>query len=603
MTTSSQTFDPVLMSVLSSRIQTIAKQMTYTLEKSARSSVMASARDASHAICDANGDVIAIPLGLPVHTVGMGVTTRAVLEMWQGDLHPGDAILNNSPYHGNTHAADHTIVVPVFYEDELMFLCAVRGHQADCGNSIPTTYHAKARDVYEEGALIFPCVRVQREYRDIDDVIRMAKARIRVPDVWYGDYLAQIGAARVGEQELIKVVKKYGKETVKEFCRQWQEYGKRRMSEEIRKLPAGSCTNSSTLDPLPGFLDEGLEVKVTVTVEPEAGQIVVDFTDNVDCVACGLNLCEATVVAAGRTGIMNRLASGVPICEGALSRIAVKMREGSAVGKVVLPYSASVATNTVADRATLAVQCALNGLTRQGGMAEGGQIMPPSLSVISGYDSRYQHPFVTQLIMGITGGMGVDGHDGAVHYITSTGGAHNKNAVEIVEQKYPILVMQEEFVTDSPGAGQWDGGPSTRVDMRVRTDPVTFIWVGDGKVNPPRGAFGGQSGWPSRAAVFEAAAGEATATELPLVHGLELQPGQVLVSECSCGGGFGDPLDRDPESVRHRAREGWISVEKARNVYGVVLDTTPELYAVDVAATAALRARLRAERSAGQEGK
>ena len=127
-----------------------------------------------------------------MHVGGSTLVGRSLLEIHGDDLRPGDAYLHNSPYHGNTHAADHTIIVPVFWDGELFFMAVCRGHQADIGNSIPSTYHAKAKDVYEEGALIFPCVRIQREYRDVNDIIRICRMRIRVPDVWYGDYLAML---------------------------------------------------------------------------------------------------------------------------------------------------------------------------------------------------------------------------------------------------------------------------------------------------------------------------------------------------------------------------------------------------------------------------
>ena len=121
------------------------------------------------------------------------------------EFHPrssaGDAFLHNSPYHGNSHAADHSILVPVIDDEGVhRFTVLAKAHQADCGNSQPTTYMAAARDVYEEGALIFPCVRVQEDYRDGEDMIRMCRMRIRVPEQWWGDYLALLGAARIGER-------------------------------------------------------------------------------------------------------------------------------------------------------------------------------------------------------------------------------------------------------------------------------------------------------------------------------------------------------------------------------------------------------------------
>ena len=114
------------------------------------------------------------------------------------DFQEGDAFLHNDPYLGNTHPADHTILVPVFAEGEHVFTTCVKAHQADIGNAIPTTYTPKAIDVYAEGALIFPCVWVQRDYQDVGDIIRMCEKRIRVPEIWYGDYLAMVAGPASG---------------------------------------------------------------------------------------------------------------------------------------------------------------------------------------------------------------------------------------------------------------------------------------------------------------------------------------------------------------------------------------------------------------------
>src|SRR5262249_31775893 len=153
--------------------------------------------------------------------VGPDIASR-----WLKTFHPtlrrGDAFLHNSPYHGNSHAADHTIMVPVIDDDGVHRLTTfVKAHQADISNSKPTSYHGVSRDVYEEGALIFPAVQVQRDYRDIDDIVRMCRARIRVPDQWVGDFRALIGAARTGERELLAIGREIGWEALTAHIREW----------------------------------------------------------------------------------------------------------------------------------------------------------------------------------------------------------------------------------------------------------------------------------------------------------------------------------------------------------------------------------------------
>ncbi len=190
---------------MTNRIEGVVRKMTNTLFRTARSSLLNTARDFSCCIVTANHEMLVMAETLPIHVIcGPDLISR-----WLREFHPrprrGDAFIHNSPYHGNSHAGDHCIVVPVLDDEGRQRATAVvKAHMADIGNSEPTTLMATPRDVYEEGALIFPCVKVQEGYEDVEDIIRMCMSRIRVPEDWYGDYLGMIGAARVGERELIE---------------------------------------------------------------------------------------------------------------------------------------------------------------------------------------------------------------------------------------------------------------------------------------------------------------------------------------------------------------------------------------------------------------
>ncbi len=162
------------------------------------------ARDFSCCILTADDEVLTTGNSLPIHVMGGPELQAQWLREFYPVLRAGDAYLHNSPYHGNTHAADHSIMVPVVDADGIhRFTVVAKEHQADCGNSVPTTYHGERATMCEEGALIFPVTRVQENYEDLDDILRMCRMRIRVPDQWYGDYLAIMGAARIGERGLL----------------------------------------------------------------------------------------------------------------------------------------------------------------------------------------------------------------------------------------------------------------------------------------------------------------------------------------------------------------------------------------------------------------
>ena len=240
--------DPVLLAVIANRMDSIVREMENTLLRSGRSAVLNQARDFSCALVTGDARLLASAEGLPVHVIGMEFLAQAVTDL-HDDISDGDAFLHNDPYLGNTHPADHVILVPIIWEGVHLFTAAAKAHQADCGNSQPTTYMPYARDVYEEGSLIFPAVRVQRDFKDIDDIIRMCRRRIRVPEQWYGDYLAMLGAARIGEARLKELCAKYGRETLSAFVEEWFDYSENRIAHVISNMRKGVIVGSGCHDP------------------------------------------------------------------------------------------------------------------------------------------------------------------------------------------------------------------------------------------------------------------------------------------------------------------------------------------------------------------
>ena len=214
-------FQGASLAILINRFEGIARKMSNTLLRTGRSGVLNRAKDFSCCIVTAGAELLATAESLPIHVLsGPDLMARSMTES-HDDLRKGDAFIHNSPYHGCSHAADQTILVPVCDEaGRHRFTVLAKAHQADIGNSQPTTYMADAKDVYNEGAVIFPCVAIQRGYQDVADIIRMCEMRIRVPEQWRGDYLAALGAARIGERELCALGAELGWDPLDEFARE-----------------------------------------------------------------------------------------------------------------------------------------------------------------------------------------------------------------------------------------------------------------------------------------------------------------------------------------------------------------------------------------------
>ena len=589
--------DPILMAVLANRFDAIVREMTNTLLRTARSAVLAVVRDFSCSLVTADNRLLAPGEGVPVHIFGSSLQSQAMCDLHK-DLAPGDAFLHNDPYLGNTHPADHMILVPVFVDGEHLFTTCAKAHQADCGNSIPSTYHANARDVYEEGSLIFPCVRVQRDYRDVDDIIRMCRRRIRVPDQWYGDYLAEIGAARIGERRLVELVRRSGMQTIKLFIEEGFDYSERRMTEAVRQLPSGRLTNVGHYDPFPPVLPDGLEIRVDVEVDAEAGRLTVDLTHNEDCFDFGLNESVACATSNAMCGVFNCLDADVPHNAGSFRRVDVQLRENCVTGQPRFPHSCSMATTNIGDRIVNITQAAFAQIADGHGLAEGAVGMGAGAAVISGKDWRRDGgAYINQEWVLVNGGPASSHTDGWVNYgLPVAAGLMYRGSIEVDESKYPMLFRSLRLVPGGGGAGRFRGAPGAEVVYGPRRDPMTVVISCDGQHFPPQGVHGGQAGPPAQ--TYKVAA-DGTQTRLPGVVEVVLQAGEWVRGIDAGGGGYGEPLDRDPERVRRDVLELWETPERAREVYGVVLtgSAADETLAVDADATEALRAELRSAAS------
>ena len=594
--------DPTLMAVLAHRFEAIVREMTNTLFRTGRSSIINMARDFSCSIITADDQLLAAAEGLQVHVLGAGLQTRSMREL-HPDLREGDAYLHNDPILGNTHTADHTILVPVFVDGEHLFTTSAKAHQADCGNAEPSTYVTYVEDVYAEGGLVFPAVKVQQDFEDVDDIVRMCRKRIRVPDVWYGDFLAAVGAARIGERRVKQVVARYGVQTIKTFVREWLDYSERAMDHAIRKLPAAKLHASGRHDPIPG-LPDGVEVNVSVDVKPHDGKVVFDLRENPDCIPFGLNVSESCARGGCTIALLNCVPDDVPRNAGSFRRVEVLLREGSLAGGLVEPYSASVSTTNVLNRIINAAQSAFCQLGEGEGLAEGAGAMGVGYAVFSGtYPAASGgaggEPYVSEFVIGNNGGPASPHCDGWITYaMPDCSKTIYIDSVEMLERTYPVQFRSLRLLADSGGAGRHRGGPASEVIYGPRATPMRVFYMADYARHPARGVRGGLAG--TAASAHEVAA-DGSEQQVEAIGDSLLQPGEWIRGVEAGGGGYGDPLQREPQAVLTDVLERWVTREAARDVYGVVLvePSTPGAEAtIDDVATGARRAELREQRGA-----
>lgn len=577
--------DGAKLAILANRFDGIARKMSNTLLRTGRSGVLNRAKDFSCCIVTAAGDLLTTAESLPIHVLSGPDLMAHSMRTFHPDLRPGDAFIHNSPYHGCSHAADQTILVPAFDDNGVhRFTLVAKAHQADIGNSVPTTYMGDARDIYHEGAIIFPCVKIQSNYRDIDDIVRMARIRIRVPDQWYGDYLAALGAARIGEREIKALAAEIGWDMLDSFAAAWLDYSEERIVNAIAALPGGSAQASSTHDPFPGTPAAGVTIHSRIAVDPSAGRIMVDLTDNPDCLPCGLNLSEACARTAALIGVFNSIDHAVPKNAGSFRRIDVHLRHGCIVGIPEHPTSCSAATTNIADRVANATQRAFAELADGFGLAEVGAVIAPSTGVVSGRDPRTGLDYVNQIFLGMTGGAaGPNGDAWLTTAHVGNAGLSCVDGIELDELYHPILVRRRALIPDTEGAGRHVGAQSILVEFGPIGADMQIGYVADGNFNAPAGARGGLAGGSSGQQLRLRDGSQIPLEPCAQVH---LRDGEVIVSVGAGGGGYGPPRQRAPEQVAAAVREGLLTPARAQSVYGVIVDPKGGL---DAAATAAER--------------
>lgn len=578
-------WDVVTLAVMTNRMEGVVRKMTNTLFRTARSTVLNTARDFSCCIVTRDHQILVMAESLPCHVMSGPDLVSRYMKEWHPVLRKGDAFLHNSPYHGNSHAGDHCIVMPVVDGKGTHHATVfVKAHLADIGNSEPTTLMATARDVYHEGALIFPCVKVQEDYRTIEDVVRQCEVRIRVPDVWRGDFLAMVGAARIGEREVLAVGEEYGWDMFHRYIADWFDYSEQRMIAAIRALPSGRMVTRSAHDalPMPG-VEKGVPLEVTVTVDPKDAQIEVDLTRNPDCVPCGINCTEATSTTGAMIGIFNSLDHTIPRNGGSGRRIRVKLRENCCVGIPLHPASCAMATSGLSERVGNLVQVAFAELAEGLGMAEAGAECAPATASISGRDPRRDMaPFIDLTILGQSGGAGHAHGDGwMVNGEVGDGGMMMRDSTEVLELLRPIRIWSDRILPDTEGAGRFRGAASLLVEYGPVDTQLEVMYACDGMVNPALGARSGHPGGPAWA-YKRTTAGDLK--ELDAWAHEVLEPGETIVSISTSGGGYGPPHERAVDRVLKDVRDGWITAARAADVYGVVLDSTgnPDRAATDV---------------------
>ncbi|MBS1842850.1 MAG: hydantoinase B/oxoprolinase family protein [Actinobacteria bacterium] len=611
----SRVMDLVAVEVFARKLFSITEEMGRTMIRTSGDPVIAEVNDFSTVLTDATGELLAYGY-LTIH---LGPARRSIAHVIETvppeSIHEGDAWICNDPYTtGNCHPPDVGIVRPIFHQGEMVAWCWAEAHMTDVGGMAPGGFASSAHEVYGE-ALRFPGVKIVDRGEVIDDVWRLITTNFRLPERNLNQIRCFIAACNTAESRLHDVLDEIGLDGFKERCEAAKDLSEAAMRKRIASLPDGVFEARDYVEHN-GHVNDLYEVRCKLIVEGD--QLTIDFEGTSAQTDGFINCVAPAVISASLTPLVHILVPDIPVNEGIFRAVEWELPEGSIVNPTVpAPVSAGhLETGLHAGRAVWVAAARLQ--------AAASDAFVSSHTMAPGHDSWIGSmlyapdengtwiPFLD--MHGGGAGQGAQPHDDGL----DAGGvlANSTNQlpdIEITEEHFNVLYLWRKLGVGTGGPGRSRGGHGIEVAWMPWHTPggSTNTFAATQQV-PPHGLFGGYPGSGSRHRLFsdtDVVAAiedgrmpgspddiEGTETDFEAkLFGSPIGPGDVLQVRWGGGGGLGDPLDRDPETVASDVRSEYFAAAAAEPTYGVVLTDEGE---VDSAATAAKRARIKEERRA-----
>ncbi|MER9858826.1 MULTISPECIES: hydantoinase B/oxoprolinase family protein [unclassified Mesorhizobium] len=554
--------DPIAMTLVQKRLDHLTRHMGWAMTRTAQSPIFSESNDFSCFLSNDEGDALSVADGLPIHVGGGDFAVRAVLRDYGTDLHDGDVFLLSDPYAaGGNHLPDWTVIRPIIVEGTLLGFANNRAHQSDIGGGVAGTYNPEATEIYQEGIRL-PVLRLYERGRIREDLWRLLLLNSRTPDLLDGDLAAMAGSTRTARDGVAVIVKEYGVAETKAVFRAILDHAQVIMREMIGSIPAGVYHGEDISD---NDCFDSIEVPVRVTLTVKDGSFHFDFTGTAPQIRGFKNSPLANTSSAVFLAVMAFFNGRVPANQGALRQISINAPLGSVVNPQP-PAPVTACTVHPTTEIAHAVWRALAQAVPSDAYAGWGK-MCYCMTTGQKDDGK---TFVMYHWNGASGAGAVQGRDGfpTAGQLCALGGARLPN-IEVYEQVYPVSVHCYEMRLDSGGAGEFRGG--TGIDYSVTLhDAAQYSLRGEGTRNPSGyGAADGEFGARGSLDIISLETGQSIGS-LPQYGLVNSGPARVDIRGAG-GGGFGNPLHRDPLVVRRDVLDELVSEAAARETYGVVL--------------------------------
>ena len=580
--------DPFQLELMKSCFDTIADDMALTLMRTAHSGIVRDSLDFSTALVDSEGLTLAQGICTPMHMGSFYDAMRKLIGQYDQRVDPGDVFIFNDPYAADgQHLPDIYITTPIFTHENqgsksrLVAWATTVAHHSDVGGIVAGSNALGAEEIYQEG-LRLPIVKFMARGEPNQALWDVIALNVRTPEKVMGDLQAQVASCRSGEREMLELFERYGVDTVLEYGSHIQEYAERLTRAEITEFPDGVYEFTDHIEGL-GEDPELVVVKTKVTVAGD--EISIDFAGTSDQSKGGINPTLPFTKASVYTALRSMMVSDIPNCHGFTVPITVKAPEGSLVNpRFPAPCGARGITGY------RIIDCLFGALAqalpdRVTADTAGGSTLP----TIAGYENGKAFVFC-ETFMGTWGGTSEhDGQQGVPHM-----GANQSNvSVEMIESEYPIRINEYGMLADTGGAGRHRGGLGLVREYEILSDDAILNVRSDKRRFPPHGLFGGRPGSSSWNYINPGRSDRILPVLMTEVE--KLERGDVFRHEMSGGGGYGDPLERDPDSVLRDVVQEKVTQEHAQREYGVVVAECGETgaWTLDLPATGHLRERMR----------
>jgi len=555
--------DPFSIEIVKNAFDSIANEMFWLTIRTSKSPIFYETFDFSTAITNSEGDTVAISIGLPLWIGVMKfIAKNMVLESQKEgtELEPGDIIVCNDPYLTGTHLNDIGMAMPIFQNDKIVAIATAKGHVNDVGGMNPGSWGPEAREILQEG-LCIPPVKYYAKGKRNRDVIRIILSNSRIPDYLYGDLEALAASLRLGSRRINDLVEKYGLDTFRGAIDSILEGGARRARARLSELPKGEFYAEDYLDWHP---ETNEPVKISAKIEITNENFIVDFTGAPAAFPVSLNTTYPATLAAVAVVYMAITDPHTPFNQGLLEPLKIIVPENT-IFNAKRPYPVSVYWETMTYAADLLWKALSPHIPDK---LSAGHFLSVCAEIIAGIDPRTSEYVV--LVEPNPGGWGgAADKDGESCLVSFADGETFANPVEVLETRYPVVVEKCRLnIEDGTGHGKFRGGFGMIKDYRILSQTASFTTAVNRSVIPPWGVMGGKDGTVNYMVVIR------DGKELKRVSRItnfELRKGDILSIRSGGGGGWGRPEERDPELVKKDVLNKYITVEEAKEIYGVAL--------------------------------